>query len=163
MRIALLVIDVQEEFIGHERGSAIFDETMMYINETVKLFRGAGKPIFVVRDISEGDGPGYENVPELKTEAGDTEILKRYNNSFWKTSLESELRALDVELVVLCGNAAEYCVLATYTGASERDFVPVMLQNGIFAAHEGGLLDAFYNRALIAYDALSYLLTEVQK
>lgn len=158
MNIALLIIDVQEAFIGHRRSEQQFSDTFEYIHATADLFRSAEKPVIIIRDTSEGDGENYKNVKELQTCDTDIEILKMKNNAFWETTLESTLKAHEVDFLVLCGSAAEFCVLATYNGAIERGFGAAMLQNGIFANHDEGLLDLFKNRALISYQVVSYML-----
>lgn len=158
MKCALVIIDVQEAFIGHRRDEKAYGETFEYINATAALFRKAEKPVIVVRDIEEGDGEAYRNVAELDVKSTDIEVLKKFSNSFWQTDLQEKLTALDVDFVVFCGSAAEYCVLATYNGANERGFSAAMLQHGIFANHEAGLLDLYNNRALISYQVLAYLL-----
>lgn len=159
MNMALVVIDVQEAYIGHRRGEREYSDTFEYINETATLFRKAGKPVIIVRDIESGDGDAYQNVKELVVQDKDPEVLKTFNNSFWKTNLEEILREKNVDFVVLCGNAAEFCVLATYNGARERGFGAAMLQHGIFASRPEGLLDIYNNRPLISYGVISYLLS----
>lgn len=72
--------------------------------------------------------------------------------------MEEILKEKNIDFVVLCGNAAEYCVLATYNGAIERNFGVAMLQHGIFACHQNGLMDIYYNRALISFEVISYML-----
>lgn len=160
MNIALLIIDVQKAFIGHRKEEAEYMETFEYINETAELFRSVGNPVIVIRDIEEGNDEAYQNVEELISKASDIEVLKEFSNSFWKTNLEQVLRENEVDFIVLCGNAAEYCVLATYNGAIERGFGAAMLQHGIFANHKNGLMDIYNNRALISYNVLSYFLGE---
>ncbi len=158
MKAGLIIIDVQEAYVGRHRGTQKFNETFNYINETSKLFRQAKLPVVVVRDIEGGDGEELKNVAELETVSSDKEILKVYNNSFWKTDLEGYLKELDVDFLVLCGNAAEFCVLATYNGAEERDFPVTILQHGVFARYPEGLQDLYENRALISHRVLSNIL-----
>ena len=158
MNMAFLIIDVQEAFIGHRKGEREYENTFEYINETAKLFREASRPVIIVRDIESGDDESFQNVEELIVEDNDTEILKKFSNSFWKTNLEETLKEKNIDFVVLCGNAAEFCVLATYNGANERGFGAAMLQNGIFAEHPNGLIDIFNNRALISHEVISYML-----
>jgi nicotinamidase-related amidase len=159
MNIALLIIDVQEAFIGHRKGEREFLNTFEYINETASLFRKANKPVIIVRDIEGGNGDTFQNVEELIIEDSDIEVLKVYSNSFWKTDLEEILKEKNVDFVILCGNAAEFCILATYNGAIERDFGAAMLQHGIFARHPIGLEDIYNNRALVSYEVVSYMLS----
>jgi nicotinamidase-related amidase len=157
MKIAFLIIDVQEKFIGHKRGKK-YDMTFEYINETAEIFRESNLPVYVIRDVEGGTGPEFDNVKELETKDSDIEILKEYSNSFWKTDLETKLKGQGVEFVVLCGNAAEFCVLATFNGAIERDFGVSILQNGVFAHSKVGLEDHFLNRSIISIDALYHFI-----
>lgn len=159
MNIALLIIDVQEAFIGHRKDEKEYHNTFEYINETAALFRKAGKPVIVIRDMEGGNDSTFQNVEELITQDSDVEVLKVYSNSFWKTNLEEILKEKSIDFVVLCGNAAEYCVLATYNGAIERNFGAAMLQHGIFACHPNGLMDIYNNRALISFQVISYMLS----
>lgn len=158
MNIALLIIDVQEAFIGHRRSEKDYEDTFEYINETAALFRQAGKPVIVIRDIEGGNDDAFQNVEELAVKDSDVEVLKTFSNGFWNTDLEKILKEKNVDFVVLCGNAAEYCVLATYNGAIERGFGAAMLQHGIFACKPSGLMDIYNNRALISYEVVSYML-----
>ena len=157
---ALLIIDLQEGYIGDRRGEHNFDSVLEHINYVAPMFRKAGKPVIVIRDIGEGDGPLYCNVKELKLVAGDLEVLKLENNSFWETDLDQLLKKLEVNFLVLCGYAAEYCVTATYFGANERGYKAAMLQNGVLAASKEGLASLNKNRPLISHSAIDYLLSK---
>lgn len=154
MKMALVIIDVQEAYVGDRRGSKSFAKIMDHINYSSALFRKAELPVIVVRDIEGGDGDGMENIPELEVEDTDKEITKTYNNAFWQTDLDKILKDMEVDFLILCGNAAEYCVGATYNGAIERGFRTTLLQNGVFAAREESLLIHFYNRELISCTAI---------
>jgi nicotinamidase-related amidase len=155
---AFLIIDMQEGYIGNRRGSEAFDYTLAHINGVSDLFRKAGKPVIVIRDISEGDTPEYKNVAELKVQEQDDEILKVDNNSFWNTTLHELLQKKNVDFIVMAGNAAEYCVTATYFGALERGYKVVLLQNGVLAATTAGLETINTLRPLISYSSLEHFL-----
>ena len=158
MNQALLIIDVQEEYIGDRREEPLYKETFEYINYVSGLFRKKGKKVIVVRHIEGEDTKGMENVNELMLDGTETEVIKSYGNSFWKTDLEKMLREDGTDFLVLCGNAAEFCVLATYNGAIERGFRAAILQNGVFAATDTGLRDIAFNRPVISYQAIEYML-----
>jgi nicotinamidase-related amidase len=162
MNPALLIIDVQKEYIGYRKSEPLYRETFEYINHVSGLFRDNGKRIYIIRHIESGDGELFGNVEELVTDGSEKEILKKYGNAFWKTNLEQNLRDDGVDFLVLCGNAAEYCVLATYNGAVERGFRAAFLQNGVFSASETGRLDMALNRPLISYQVISYILQNGQ-
>ena len=64
-------------------------------------------------------------------------LKKSDSNSFWETELEGLLKFKGIEFVVIAGFSSEYCVYATYQGANERGFHPLILKNGI-TSHEAG-------------------------
>jgi nicotinamidase-related amidase len=101
-----------------------------YINYSIDIFRKSEQPIIFIQD-KETSEEGYEICDKVDIQKNDTAISKYYSNSFWKTDLEELLHKLEVELVVICGFAAEYCVYATYNGAMERGFEPTILQHGV--------------------------------
>ena len=150
MKMALLIVDVQEAYVGDRRASKSFDKIMDHINYSGSLFRAAELPVIVIRDIESGDGEKYQNIVELNSDPSDIEVLKTYNNAFWQTDLDEILKKLEVDFLIICGNAAEYCVGATYSGAIERGYQTTLLQNGVFASREESLLIHFYNRELIS-------------
>ena len=158
MNPALLIIDVQKEFIGHKKNEPVYRETFEYINYVSEMFRKNNKKVYIIRDIESGDGESFENVEELVTDGSEKEILKKYGNAFWRTDLEHILKDDGIDFLILCGNAAEYCVLATYNGAVERGFKAAFLQNGVFAASETGRMDMAFNRPLISHQVISYML-----
>ena len=134
MKPALLVIDVQNEFYDHNGDS--MKSAIEYINEAIGLFRKKGLPIVVVQHKSEDRNlvPGVSgfDVPEsVKLEPQDMRIVKTYSNSFTKTGLAEKLRALGVDTVIVTGYKAEFCVLATYKGALDFDFKPIILKGSI--------------------------------
>lgn len=160
MNIGLLVIDVQKAFIGDLKGTQVYEETLMYINAASELFRKAAKDVFIIRDLEEGDSDLYDVVDDLIVSEKDSEIIKYHSNSFWQTDLEEKLKEKHIEFLVLCGNAAEYCILATFNGAKERGFKAAMLQRGVFANNKIGLDDLFINRPLISYEVLRFILNQ---
>ena len=159
---ALIIIDMQEGYIGHKRGTGDFQEVVEYINYIASMFRKEGRPVIFVRDISEGEGEEFCTIPELTMTEEDYEILKFYNNSFWETGLDKLLKELKVEMLILAGSAAEYCVTATYFGAKERGYEPVLLQNGVLSVIIEGYQAMMKTRPLISYQPLKYILTKIK-
>lgn len=157
---ALIIIDMQEGYIGSERGSKEFDNVLDHINYVSRLFRQNNRTVFVIRDLSEGDGPEFGNVKELLVQETDIEVTKLHHNGFWKTNLHALLQEHDIDFVVLAGNAAEYCVTATYFGALENGYQTVMLQNGVLAATVDGIRSLNQTRPLISYTAIKQLLSK---
>jgi len=136
---ALLIIDVQEAYVGHRREPDPYRQVLATINAAAAQFRRSGDPVVVIRDLSDGDDPSFRVVRELAVTPSDYQIVKYYNNSFWKTNLDALLSSLHIKNLLLCGNAAEFCVDATYFGARERGYVPSILQGGVLAETVEGL------------------------
>jgi len=67
--------------IGSRREEKSYEETLAYINETAELFRNAGKPVIVVRNIEEGDGDAFLIVKEALA-------LQCFNMVFLRTILK---------------------------------------------------------------------------
>ena len=137
MRAALLVIDVQNEFLDlNQRCSDSLKSAIEYINEAIDLFRKKNLPVVVIQHKNEDRGfvPGNSgfDVPEsVKLKPQDIRIVKAYSNSFTKTNLAEKLKELKVDTVILAGFKAEFCVLSTYKGAEEFDFKPIMLKGSL--------------------------------
>lgn len=155
---AILVIDVQEAYLGDGREEPRYQQTMAAINAATAEFRRQQCPVIVVRDLSDGDGPIFDNVRELHTEPTDIRIEKRFNNSFWQTDLDTILKEKSVDWLLLCGNAAEFCVDATYFGALERGYTPFLLRGGLFAATKEGLACAEAVRPMLTLEETTALL-----
>jgi nicotinamidase-related amidase len=137
VKSALLVIDVQKRFF--KRGPITvqsLESAIEYINTAMAVFRQKGLPVVFIQNMNQGNNlvPGEEDFElseKLKTLPSDLRITKTYGNAFRKTSLESDLRELGVDTVVVTGFCAEYCVLSTYRGAEDLDFTAVVLQDGL--------------------------------
>lgn len=135
MKPALLIIDVQNEFFKMDQScSDSLKSAIEYINVAIALFRKKSLPIVVIQHSSEGLAPGNPDfdAPEtVKLEPQDIRIVKTYGNSFTKTGLAEKLKELEVDTLIVTGFCAEYCVLSTYRGAQDFDFVPIILKGSL--------------------------------
>ncbi len=137
MKPALLVIDVQKKFFQDSPTTAqSLNDAIRYINAAIALFREKHLPVISIQHIDE-EGKlvpgteGFDLPDELNILASDLHIHKTYGNSFNKTSLKDELRALGVDTVIITGFCAEYCVLSTYRGAKDLDLTPIILRESL--------------------------------
>ena len=71
---------------------------------------------------SPDDSWGKEVIPELAPQPEDVVVLKRRLGGFWGTHLDSTLRGMGVETVVVTGTATAGCVLDTVMGAFVNDY-----------------------------------------
>jgi nicotinamidase-related amidase len=135
MKLGLMIIDLQKAYYEGE-SKASMDGACEYINAVLPLFRKAGLPVLWVQHVSDEDGvvpgaEGFELIDALKPLEVEHRIHKTYGNSFNKTECAALLREQGVDTVVITGYCAEHCVLSSYRGAADQDFLPVILRNGI--------------------------------
>jgi nicotinamidase-related amidase len=172
MKPALLVIDIQKEFLhpsadsSSSRSQALADSlnsAIEYINAAIDLFRKKDLPIVVIQHKSEEDGlvpgkPGFDVPDSVKLEPQDIRIVKTYGNAFTKTGLAEKLRKLGVDTVIVTGFCAEFCVLSTYRGAEDMDFKPVILKGSLASRSPDRVRFVEDINETISYGALKTLL-----
>ena len=92
---------------------------------------------------SPDDSWGKQVIPELASQPEDAIVLKRRLGGFWGTHLDSTLRGMGVETVVVTGTATAGCVLDTVMGAFVNDYytlyVPDCVSDGNAKLHDMAL------------------------
>jgi biuret amidohydrolase len=90
-----------------------------------------GRASTILRHNQEGS-PQTELPTELAAQPGDYVIRsKKRLSAFYGTDLETLLRALGTETVVLCGINTNTCVLCTAFDAFNRDFRVIVASDGV--------------------------------
>jgi len=166
MSIAMLIIDVQKQYVSEPGFSEVFPVAQEYINEVSKYFRNAGLPVVHVQHVESDEvvnTEGFQISEKIVQKEGDLYVRKTYGNSFWKTDLEETLKKLDVDYVLCTGLAAQHCVLATYNGAIERGFKASMLQHGIVGRSFEEVKNVQYDRHTIDYQSVRYIINLMKK
>lgn len=166
MNLGLLIIDMQQAFGDQEQTKTSVNQALEYINETSDLFRSNHLPVIVIQDneVDEGPGsPGFENVEGLVIHDSDVRLFKDYNNAFWKTNLDEQLKALNVDFLIISGFAAEYCVLFTLNGARERGYGASLLQHGIAGVDPEQVKQIQLLRPVISLEAIDYIINKAKK
>ena len=160
MKIALLIIDMQNQFLETKRGSRFFKTAVEHINYVADMLRRSNQMVVHIQDVEDVDpaGKGIEIVDEIVREERDITVQKENSNAFWKTSLEKTLEDASVDYVLISGFAAEHCVLFTYQGAQERGYTAAILQNGVIPDYEDGVGWLYRTRQIISYSSVEYLL-----
>ena len=164
MKPALLVIDMQNEFF--DIGQACSDSlksAIEYINETMGIFRKKNLPIVIIQHKSKEQElvpgkSGFNVHKSVKIQPEDIRIVKTYSNSFTKTELAEKLRELGVDVVIVTGFCAEYCVLSTYRGAQDLDFTPIILKGALASENTEHIKFVEEITETISYGALKTLL-----
>jgi nicotinamidase-related amidase len=164
MKPALLVIDVQKEFFKFSPTTAqSLNDAIEYINAAIALFREKHLPVICIQHMDEEEKlvpgeEGFELPEELDILPSDLHIHKAYGNSFNKTSLEGELRELDVDTVIITGFCAEYCILSTYRGAEDLDLTPIILRGSLASSILENIKFVESINDIISYGALKKIL-----
>jgi len=134
---ALIVIDIQNDYLPYmsetDRKSA-----MDTINKAIAIFHEKQLPVIRVyhHDVERGPQPGSEGFEFPKSvliSENDPKVIKHYSNAFTKTCLDSLLKALGANTVILCGLSATGCVLGTYFGGEDHDYISLMLKDGLIS------------------------------
>ncbi len=167
MKVALLVIDIQQAYIKENPVAAeSLKHAIEVINFYIGMFRKMNLPVICVRNM-EPDWdfvPGAEgyDVPEsLAIEASDLHIDKTYGNAFNKTPLLAKLSEMQVDTLFLTGFEAENCVLSTYRGALDLDFTPVIIRDTLASSHPENIPFVESISSIISYAPLKKWLESV--
>jgi nicotinamidase-related amidase len=164
MKPALLVIDIQKAFFDiDQQTTQSLNSAIEEVNAAIALFRSKQLPVLVVQHMEADEGlvPGAEGfaLPEqLAILPSDLHIVKTYGNAFNRTPLEEELRKLGVDIVILTGFCAEYCVLSTCRGAKDRDLTPIILRGALASGSPENIRFVENVNDVISYGALKKVL-----
>ena len=164
MKPALLVIDVQNAFFADPVAAASLNEAIEYINAAIDLFRERQLPVVVIQHMNPQTGlvpesEGFAVPASLKLLPSDLWITKTYGNAFVKTDLAEKLRALGVDTVITTGYCAEYCVLSTYRGAKDLDFMPLVFRGSLASGHPERIRFVEEISEVVSYGALRVMLS----
>ncbi|AFH63909.1 cysteine hydrolase family protein [Paenibacillus caseinilyticus] len=163
VKLALCIIDMQEGFVGHLRKGPYLNRACEVIHHTAGLLRAGGHPVIHIRDVEEAESWSPEAlavIPEIRVEEGDFHLEKTHSNAFWETRLAELLQEQEAGLVIVCGFAAEHCVLFTYQGALERGWRAAVLQHGLLSDHTEAVTDTYRFRHTVAYPVIEYILEQ---
>ncbi|MFZ6648225.1 cysteine hydrolase family protein [Undibacterium sp. TJN25] len=140
MKSALIVIDVQRGLFDAEPRPADADAVISRINSLTARARAADVPvIFVHHETAGGElqygTPGWDLERHLQAAPTDHHIRKTTPDSFLKTDLEELLQSMNVEELVLCGYATEFCVDTTTRRSAALGF-PVTIAADAHTTHD---------------------------
>ena len=149
-KAALIVIDMQRFFL--EPGSSAFTPGGMAVlpglKRVIEAFRKAGRPVIYTRHVHHPDGLDagilgwwwddmcVEGSPESEIHADiaplpeEKIVFKHRYSAFYNTDLETVLRCLRVEDLVISGVMTNLCCETTARDAYVRDFRVFFLADG---------------------------------
>ncbi len=157
MSAALLIIDMLENFSDMKKCNDSIDKSIAYINATSNLFRQKKLPVVLVKP-EQYPSEAYNPLEGLQIDESDIIIKKSKMNAFFKTELDSILKELGVDFVVISGMAAEYCVVFTYNGALECGYSAAILQNAVASSDINEVKNIQLLRPVISVESLFALL-----
>ncbi len=141
-RAALLVVDMQNFFLDpvsptYTCGGPV---VLPNIQRLLTAFRGAGRPVIFTQHVHHPNlsdagimgwwwegmclegSPESAITPELAPQPGEKVVPKHRYSAFYNTDLETVLRCLRVEDVVICGIMTNMCCESTARDAYYRDY-----------------------------------------
>ena len=157
MRPALIVIDLQRWFLdrGTSEKIARVPALLAGSNELIDFFHSKGLPIVHILTVHKHDGSTWdlwmkrhneahllegteeaEEHPEVHRFDADVVVEKTRHSAFIRTELESILRGMGVDALVLAGFAINGCVGLTAIEAYERDFHVLLARDAILGHTE---------------------------
>jgi len=151
MKSALLIIDVQRGLFDSEPRPFEADLVISRINALAERARLAGTPVVFVQHEATGTAlefgfEGWQLESGLVVEEGDVILRKTTPDSFLHTCLSEMLLQWQIEQVLICGYASEFCVDTTTRRAAALGF-PVILVADAHTTHDKAHADAAVIRA----------------
>lgn len=155
--VALLIIDMQRDFVqpGAPLCVAGALPSVPVVRRLLDEARSRGWPVFHVvrehapdgsdaephrrhlfgagRGVCVAGAPGAAVVDELAPLPGERTLVKTRFSGFYRTSLEDELRGMDVATVLVAGTQYPNCVRGTAVDALYRDFRVIVVSDACSA------------------------------
>jgi biuret amidohydrolase len=155
---ALLVIDMQNDYCsaGYYMGNAGYDIDRLRwpiapIQRVLAAARQAGLTIIYTRQYhvpgAQDDGSfprtalqgeaGWEIIPELTPQAGETILDKTTCSAFVSTDIHELLKNKAIGTLIFCGNTLDVCVHSTLRSASDLGYDCITLADCCGAVNDG--------------------------
>ena len=131
MKSAVLVIDMQQGLCEGEGAAFDCNGTIARINDVTRKARQADVPVIFIQHESkhgylEHGSAAWRLADGLEIAPTDKRVRKTTPDSFLRTELETLLRDVGAERIVVCGMHTEFCVDTTTRRALALGF-PVIL------------------------------------
>ena len=161
-RTAHVVVDDQNDFLHPDGWYATHDMDISHMRRVIEptmalnaACRAAGVPLIWTRHGTRGvedGGPfmkkrvillegglrketwGYEILADLEPQPEDWYVEKTRLSAFFNTNLDSILRALGTETLIVSGVLTNQCIGATTKDALFRDYKPVVVEEAVGTA-----------------------------
>lgn len=153
MRPALLIIDMQKGFFKDSSAASQLPTLVQKINRLIDHFDANGWPVIHLHTIHQSDKSTWtlsmlakkqgvflagsreiQPVEGLKPLDSHLTVVKTRDNAFTYTDLESKLRSLKVDQLVLAGVSTHECIAITAMDGYGRDFKITLAKEGTFSS-----------------------------
>ena len=134
MNTAVLVIDMQQGLCEGPDAAHDCVPTIQRINAVALKARKAQIPVFFIQHESkqgylEHGGAAWQLARGLDVQVSDLKVRKNTPDSFLNTDLESLLKGLKIERLVICGMHTEFCVDTTTRRALALGFTVTLVSD----------------------------------
>lgn len=166
-KAALLVIDMQQFFLDSDSPTFVCGGLAILPNvkRLIAAFRETGRPVIYTRHVHHPDGldsgimgwwwqgtclegtPESEIHDDISPLAHEKVVLKHRYSTFYNTDLETVLRCLKIEDLVISGIMTNMCCESTARDAYYRDYRVFFLADGTGSINEEMHLASLLNLA----------------
>ncbi len=172
---ALVMVDCQNTYRSGVMQLANVEPAILEAQKLLRMARELKVPIIHIQHDA-GPGSPYDITVEIGAisdevapQSGEDVIVKHFPNAFIETTLETKLRSLRVEDVVLAGFMTHMCINSTARGAFNLGFKPSVVASACATRHlpsaNGKIIDAqtIHDSALAAIgDLFAIVVDDVQ-
>ncbi len=172
---ALVMVDCQNTYRSGVMQLANVEPAILEARKLLRMARELKVPIIHIQHDA-GPGSPYDITVEIGAisdevapQSGEDVIVKHFPNAFIETTLETKLRSLRVEDVVLAGFMTHMCINSTARGAFNLGFKPSVVASACATRHlpsaNGKIIDAqtIHDSALAAIgDLFAIVVDDVQ-
>lgn len=135
MTSAVLVIDVQQGLCEGEGAAFDCEGTIARINQVTRKARAARVPVLFIQHEStagylEHGSDAWQIANGVSLDPADLKIRKTTPDAFLGTELESTLRSIGIEKLIICGMHSEFCVDTTTRRALALGFPVTLVSDG---------------------------------
>ena len=130
---ALIMVDCQNTYRHGIMQLTNVEQAIIEAQKLLEMARDLKVPVIHIQHDA-GVGTPYDVTAEIgaiSTEVapknGEAVVVKNYPNAFWHTNLESQLKALGIENLVLAGFMTHVCINSTARGAFNLGFKPTVV------------------------------------
>jgi nicotinamidase-related amidase len=149
---ALIMVDCQNTYRRGVMQLTNVEPAILEAQKLLSMARDLKIPVIHIQHDA-GVGTPYDITAEIGAisaevapKNGESVVVKNYPNAFWHTSLETQLKALGIENVVLAGFMTHMCINSTARGAFNLGFKPTIVSNACatrsLAGPKGKVIDA---------------------